>query len=186
MTLEDKINQLMNDHPDLFPTEAKVWQYIRGCMRRGFWEKSPMKFKFKASQMEPPPKGYKGRGKKGAVCSLTGEWTMTSQLEVDHKEGHKRLLKEEDIIPYMIHLLASNDEELQLASKEAHKIKSYAERMDLSFEEAKIKKKEIAFGKLSLEGMGKKLKEIGYSTSPRTKKEAKELYRKHLDSTSDH
>ncbi|MFU1828021.1 hypothetical protein ACM6QN_15190, partial [Enterococcus faecium] len=84
-----------------------------------------------------------------------------------------------------IHLLASNDEELQLASKEAHKIKSYAERMDLSFEEAKIKKKEIAFGKLSLEGMGKKLKEIGYSTSPRTKKEAKELYRKHLDSTSD-
>lgn len=160
-SLDDKIKQLMNEHPDLFPTEAKVWAYIRGCMRRGFWEKSPMKHRFKSSKTTPPPKDYTGRGRKGADCSLTGEWTMTSQLEVDHKDGHKPLRSEEHILPYLIHLLASNNEELQLASKEAHKIKSYSERMDISYEEAAIRKKIIAFKKLSLPQMKRELNMAG-------------------------
>lgn len=137
----------MELHPELFPTEAKFWAYLRGALRRGLWERSPMKHKFKQSQMKPPPDGYTGKGKRGTECALTGEWTMTSRLEVDHKEGHKPLLNEEDIIPYIIHLLGCGDQ-LQCVEKEAHKIKSYAERMGISFEEAKLIKEAIAFEKL--------------------------------------
>ena len=143
MTLQEKIQQLMEQHPDLFPTEASFWSYLRGCLRRGLWNKSPMKHRFKSSQMSPPPEDYKGRGKKGAYCELTGEWQMTSKMEVDHKDGHKSLLSEDDIVPYVIHLLASGNQELAVVDKEAHKIKSYAERKGISFEEAKVEKEII-------------------------------------------
>lgn len=142
MTFNERVQKMMKDHPDIFPTEAKVWSYIRGCLRRGFWEKSPMKFKFKQQGMQPPPPWYTGRGKKGAECALTGVWTMTSKLEVDHKDGHKSLLDEDDIVPYIVHLLASGDE-LQAVEKEAHKAKSYSERLGVSFEEALVEKKII-------------------------------------------
>jgi len=38
VTLEDRINKLMTNHPDLFPTEAKVWAYIPNNIkdRRGY------------------------------------------------------------------------------------------------------------------------------------------------------
>ena len=108
-----------------------------------------MKHRFKSAQMGPPPEGYMGRGKKGSECALTGEWEMTSKLEVDHKHGHMSLSSVEDILEFILHLLSSNSEELQLVSKDAHKIKSYAERMGITFEDAVIEKQVIAFGKLT-------------------------------------
>lgn len=132
---QGKIEKLMKEHPDLFPTEAAFWTYLRGALRRSLWSKSPMKHKFKSSQTTPPPEEYTGRGRKGAVCALTGEWEMTSKLEVDHKIGNKSLRSEEDVLPFILHLLASGDE-LQLVTKEAHKVKSLAERRGITFEEA--------------------------------------------------
>ena len=145
--LEAHIQKLMKMYPDLFPTEAKFWSYLRGALRRSLWSKSPMKLRAKQASAIPPPPDYKGRGKKGHICALTGEWVMTSKAEVDHKEGHKSLLCEDDIIPYIIHLLATSDE-LQVVDKEAHKIKSYAERMGISFEQAVIEKRIIELTKL--------------------------------------
>ena len=146
MTLDDKIEKLMENHPDLFPTKAKFWSYLRGALRRGLWEKSPMKLKFKNKNVSPPPSDYKGRGRKGDYCALTGEWTPVSKMEVDHIEGNKSLLCEEDIVPYILHLLADEDE-LQLVSKDAHKVKSFSERQGISFDEAKATKEAIAIQK---------------------------------------
>jgi len=144
---EGRVRMLIEKHPDLFPTEAKFWSYLRGCLRRGLWEKSPMKFKYKESQMGPPPAGYTGKGRKGTYCALTGVWTPTSKMEVDHTEGHIPLTLEEHVIPYIIHLLSTGGDELQMVDKEAHKIKSYADRMGLTFEEATIEKDVIKFAK---------------------------------------
>lgn len=168
--LSDKIKELMDHHPDLFPTEARFWSYLRGSLRRSLWDKSPMKHRYKNSKMQPPPEGYTGRGKKGAECSLTGEWTMTSKMEVDHKDGHKSLRCEDDIIPFIIHLLASSEEELQLVEKEAHKIKSYAERSGISFEDAIIEKQIIALKKLNMEALKSRLESEGILVEKGTKK----------------
>jgi hypothetical protein len=146
VTLEDRINKLMTNHPDLFPTEAKVWAYIRGALRRGLWEKSPLKFRAKAANITPPPPDYKGKARKGSICHLSGKWTGVSAAEVDHLEGHKSLLCEADIIPYIIHLLASDDE-LAYVDKEVHKIKSYADRMGITLEAAMIEKEAIRLQK---------------------------------------
>jgi hypothetical protein len=56
-------------------------------------------------------------------------------LEVDHCHGHMSLLCWEDVIPFIMHLIPEEGT-LQLVSKEAHKVKSYSERMGISFEEA--------------------------------------------------
>ena len=180
-TLDERIKKLVQKEPKLFPTEAKVWSYIRGALRRGLWEKSPVKFKFKSGTATPPPKSYKGKGRKGHVCALTDEWINVSASEVDHIEGHVSLLCEDDVIPYIIHLLATEDE-LQIVDKEAHKIKSYSERMGISFEEAKVEKEVIAFGKRSIEYQKKLLDSLGLpSNNNRVRREG---YRKHLLGTN--
>ena len=139
---EEHVQKLLQKYPDLFPTEAKFWTYLRGALRRSLWSKSPMKLKFKSSTATPPPKDYTGRGKKGHVCALTGEWVMTSKSEVDHKIGNVSLRCEDDIIPFIIHLLATEDE-LQVVDKDAHRIKSYGDRMGITFEEATLEKRLI-------------------------------------------
>ena len=145
-TVEERIKMLMEKYPDLFPTESSFWTYLRGSLRRGLWEKSAMKIKFKQSTATPPPNDYKGRGKKGHYCALTGVWVPISKSQVDHVNGNVPLSKEDDIVPFIIHLLATDDE-LQVVEKEAHKVKSYAERRGISFEEALIEKKVIAICK---------------------------------------
>ena len=172
----------MKDNPDLFPTEAKFWSYLRGCLRRGVWEKSPMKFKTKKSHLETPPESYTGRGKAGATCALSGVWEIQSKLEVDHLDGHQSFVKEEDIIPYIIHLLADGDE-LQLVTKEAHKIKSLADRRNISYEEAAIEKVVIQFGKLKAADQNKTLRDMGENLLP-TKKARVERYREILKEES--
>lgn len=158
-----QLGLLLTEHPDLFPTEAKFWSWLRGCLRRGIWERSPMKLKAKNSLCSPPPPDYKGRGKSGANCALTRQWEVKSKLEVDHKEGHVSFKSEEDIIPFITHLLASG-EQLQLVTKEAHKVKSLADRRGISFEEALIEKQLIAFKKLKAEEQRQKLNGLGLDT----------------------
>ena len=142
-SFNEKVKSLMEKYPDLFPTEAKFWSFLRGSLRRSLWSKSPMKLRFKQSTATPPPEGYTGRGRKGHFCALTGEWVAVSKSEVDHMEGNVSLSREEDIIPFIIHMLADEDQ-LQVVSKEAHKIKSMAERQGITFEEAQAEKTAIS------------------------------------------
>jgi hypothetical protein len=130
------------EYPELWKTEAQFWTFLRGALRRGLWEKSPIKLSWKNAQCTAPPEDYTGKGKKGAVCALTGVWTPTSKAEVDHIDGHKPLLKWEDLLPYAFHLIPPKGS-LAYVEKNAHKIKSYAERMGITFEEATIQKKAI-------------------------------------------
>ncbi len=142
--------KILTMYPQLFPTEASFWAYIRGALRRGLWERSSIKLKFKNSVCKKPPEGYVGRAKSGANCYLTGEWFPKSYLEIDHREGNIPLRSEEDLIGFIIHMLATEDE-LEVVGKEAHKIKSYAEKEGISFEEAVAVKKAIQLCKDNLD-----------------------------------
>lgn len=145
-------------YPHIWKTEASFWSYLRGGLRRGLWEKSPIKLDFKNKNVSKPPDDYTGRAKTGSYCALTGEWVGKSASEVDHKEGNVSLLSEEDILDFIKHLVPPPDS-LQLVGKEAHKTKSYAERQGISFEEAAATKKAIQIEKEkrvneTLEGLG--------------------------------
>lgn len=101
---------------------------------------------FKNEGCSKPPDDYKGRAKSGAYCELTGEWTGKSALEVDHKIGNVKFTDWEDVLPFILHLCCDKDE-MALVNKEAHKIKSYAERMGISFQDAVIQKEIISICK---------------------------------------
>ncbi len=132
---------------EIWPTKAKFFSWLRGCLRGGVWNKYPPKLMYKKSLCQvPSPEWYKGRAKSGGVCALTGEWNVQSKMEVDHIHGNVSLNDWSDVLPFIQHLCAQKNN-MQVVGKEAHKVKSYAERQGMTFEEALIEKKVIALMK---------------------------------------
>lgn len=167
------------EYPEIWKTEAKFWAWLRGGLRRGLWEKSPIKISFKNANVSKPPKGLETRAKTGTECSLSGEWTGKSKLEVDHKIGNVSLKAVDDILDFILHLIPSY-KDLQLVSKEAHKVKSYAERYGLTYEEALVAKKVIASTKKSTASQIKELTGLGYPASMTSNaKKRRECYEDH-------
>lgn len=137
-----KTKELWEEYPEIWPTKASFFSWLRGALRRAVWEKYPIKMRFKNNACSPPPKGYVGKAKSGANCALSNEWVAKSYLEVDHILGNASLRDWSDVLPFIQHLCAREDN-LQLVSKEAHKIKSYAEKQGISFKEASAEKQAI-------------------------------------------
>lgn len=129
-------------YPEIWSTESKFWTYVRGNLRKALWNLSPAKLSFKNANCDLPPEGYTGRAKTGQYCALTGEWEGKSKLEVDHITGNVSLTCEDDLLDFVKHLVPHPDN-MQLVKKEAHKIKSYAERKGITFEEARVEKEVI-------------------------------------------
>jgi hypothetical protein len=142
---DDELTVYLDNHRDIWPTNAAFLTWLRGAMRKAIWQFHPVKLKYKKSCVQPPPPEYAGRAKGLIKCALTGEWIGQSMVEVDHVVGNASLKGADDLLPYLLHLALP--QELQCVSKEAHKIKSYAERMGISFEDALIEKQAIALTK---------------------------------------
>lgn len=132
--------------PHIWPTKSSFFVFLRGALRRAIWERWPLKIEFKNEACSPPPEDYKGRAKSGAYCALSGEWVGKSAAEIDHILGNVSLKDWDDVLTFIQHLCASK-ENMQIVSKEAHKIKSYAEKQKISFEEAVAHKTAIAICK---------------------------------------
>lgn len=136
--------------PHIWKTKAAFFASLRGSLRRAVWEKWPLKLEFKNQACAAPPPGYTGRAKSGNYCALTGVWVGKSAAEIDHIHGHVSLQGWEDVLPFIQHLCASK-ENMQYVEKEAHKIKSYAERMGISFKDAMATKRAISICKNKLD-----------------------------------
>lgn len=132
-----------NDYPNIWKNKSAFYTWLRGCLRNAVWNKSPIKIIFKNENCSPPPEGYTGKAKSGTCCALSGEWEGKSKLEVDHIEGNVSLLEEQDIIEFIKHLIPPPNS-LQLVTKEAHKIKSYAEKQGITYEQATAEKTAIS------------------------------------------
>ncbi len=134
--------EIWEEAPHIWPTKSSFFTFLRGALRRAVWERWPLKIEFKNQICGPPPEGYTGRAKSGAECALSGVWTGKSAGEIDHLVGNISLKDWEDVLPFIQHLCASKDS-LQFVSKEAHRVKSYAEKMGISFDQAVTEKKII-------------------------------------------
>ena len=142
---DDDLTAYLDNHRDIWLTDAAFFTWLRGAMRKAIWQFHPIKLKYKKSCVQPPPPEYAGRAKGLIQCALTGEWVGQSMAEVDHVEGHSSFKCVDDLLPYMMHLALPK--ELQCVGKEAHKVKSYSERMGISFEDALVEKRAIALVK---------------------------------------
>ena len=151
--MNDKLAYLLEKCKHIWKSEAAFMAWIRGGIRGGLWNKHPVKLDFiKSNRVQipnPNPKGKKATVW-GATCALTGNIVPISEIQVDHVVGGHSLKDISDIQAFIEAIVLVTEEDLQLVSKEAHAVKSYAEKQGITFEEALLEKKVIAFKKLSV------------------------------------
>ena len=105
----------------------------------------PVRTEFKESRCVPVDDdmrekyGLHKRTQKAAQCVHCMNWFPKSKVEVDHIIGESSLKTVDDIITYLDHLMC-DPENMQLSCKPCHKIKTYAERYDMTFEQARLEK----------------------------------------------
>lgn len=170
--------------PHVWKTESAFLSYIRGGIRRSLWNRNPVKLEFiKRNRIRIPNPSGKGPHKEiwGATCALTGATLPLKEMEVDHKEGNHSLRSLDDIQSFVKGIVLVSVDDLQWVSKEAHKVKSYAEKEGLSFEEALAVKKAIAKAKEGPAKVVEFLESKGYnpaSTAPKRRDQLIEYYRR--------
>ncbi len=140
--------------PDVWPTKAKFFQWMRGQMRRA-WSRHPVKVSYMHNHRIRVPLGrVTANNPEGLVwgceCEHCHELKKQSECEVDHIDAAGSFKGWEDFEPWMHKLMHINWNSIRVVCKDCHRIISYAERMGYTFEEAKLEKEAIAFSKLSV------------------------------------
>lgn len=135
------------EYCDLWDTKAQFLEWLRGQLRN-IWQDYPVRTTFKEDACVPVTEkmrevyGLHRQTKKAAQCVFCLNWFPKSKLEVDHIIGESKLTEVEDIVTYLDHLMCS-PKNMQLTCKPCHKIKTYAERYDMTFEDARLEKQVI-------------------------------------------
>ena len=145
------VKEVIECVPNVWKSEAAFWSYVKGGIRKGIWSRHPVKIAFIQKHRKripnPNPKG-KSDTVWGCTCAICGVDKSQNLIEVDHKiDDAARLTKTEHLQRCFELLCLITFDDLQLVCKECHKIKSYADRQGISFEEARIEKQAIEFSK---------------------------------------
>lgn len=138
--------------PDVWPSKAAFFNWMRGQMRRA-WVRHPVKIsymhlhRFKAPLGKPTFKFPEGKPVWATHCETCHKLFKEGQTEIDHVQGAGSFKGWYDFEEWMHGLMHINHDSIEIICKPCHYIKSYAEKHGLSFEDAKLAKKVIAFMK---------------------------------------
>ena len=137
------------EYSDFFATEAEFLGWLRGQLRQ-IWSDYPIRVEFKNDKCVRVDQALRDKynlskqTKYAAECVFCHNWFPKSKLEVDHIIGESSLTSIEHTESYLDHLMCPPTN-MQLTCKPCHKIKTYAERYDMSFEDARTEKSVIAW-----------------------------------------
>ena len=140
-------------HPHIWKSESAYMAFIRGGIRKALWNRYPIKLELLKKKRKrianPNPKG-KAKEVWGGECYLCKQEFVQSGLQVDHIKGNHSLRSMDEVQSFLENMLFITADDIALVCKECHKVKTYAERHKISYDEAVIEKKLIAFTKLSV------------------------------------
>jgi len=164
------VQDIINSQGSPWKTEGAFWSWLRGGLRRGIWEKSPVKLSYIKENRIKVPLGRETKGNPagmvwGGQCKNCGELFRQCEMEVDHVQRASQKPIKEDLIGFIRGLAFVTHEDLSLICKTCHRTKSYAEREGKSFEEAKAIKLAIAACKQPTSDQVKELTDFGYDAS---------------------
>ena len=180
MTKENILEKVLAENPDVWKTESALLSWMRGSVRRAFWEKSPIKLKFiKENRERIPNPNPNGRVDIvwGGRCNVCSNLFAQQSLQVDHiRSDFNKLSSLDGLQEYIENMALVTKDELQLVCKPCHGIISHSQRKGITFEESKIEKEIIALckdDKLMLD----KLSQLGVQSLnvPKTKVGRKKL-----------
>jgi len=125
-------------------TKAAFYAWLRGGLRRSLWMRHPVKIEFLKSNRHKAPLGRNGKDVWCMQCAICSNLFRQSDCEVDHIHPAGKLNGVEDISSFVERLAFVSEEDLRICCKLCHSILTYSERYGCTFEEAKLRKIEIA------------------------------------------
>lgn len=148
-------------------TKSNYFVWLRGQLRR-IWADNPLRKEWKKQQLRPVTKEEKSAKKfhtstkNVGQCYLCKKWFAGSKLECDHVQESNGCYDFETAEQFLWHCGADDPSNWALACKPCHKIKSYADKQGISFEDAKVEKEVIALTKKSIADQKKLLSFHGF------------------------
>jgi len=150
--------------PEVWPTEARFWSWVRGALRKEAWARHPIKMEFirrnRIKVPNPNPNGRKAevygmqckrckglfilppdRKTRTRIETLTGE--PLNYIEINHRYEAGTLSCKEDLGRFAANLLHVVFDDLESLCKQCHGIVTYAQRFGVSEEEAEVEKEVI-------------------------------------------
>ena len=149
--INKKLEELLEEYPHIWKSEAAFMSYLRGGFRKGVWLKHPVKLEFIKNNRERIP-NPNPRGKVDTVwggrCGVCKGLFVQSKLQVDHIRDYSATLRKlDDIQSFVETISVVVGRDLQFVCKDCHDTISYSQKHNCSFEEAKVRKKHILIGK---------------------------------------
>jgi len=158
-----QINKEAWKEAKIWKTEAEYFTWLRGQLRR-IWANWPVKNEFKKSKLVPVFDGCgvtSKRVKSVGQCVFCNKWHPNSSLQIDHIDDIGYFGRTPDTVGEWLFRSLCGGENMQLVCVPCHKIKTHADKLNISFEEATKAKDVIAFSKLSVDKQKEKLLSCG-------------------------
>ena len=153
----------------IWKSKSAYFSWVRGQIRRGLWSRNPIKNYIKRVAAKPAPPG--SRAKKVITCEFCGEDHAQSKIEVDHIIPAGSLKDWDDVGPFMERMLHPSGG-YRLLCKPCHKTHTYAERNNISFEEAIAHKEAIRVVKLPAKKQVLYMQKHGFHSAENSKNSA--------------
>lgn len=157
-----------------------TFSMLRGALRRA-WMKSKVRIIALQSWREKKDMG-RSSPQWAIKCDNCGVWHKQSDIDVDHKIPAGSLKGPDDIKDFVLRLLFVGVEDLRPLCKVCHKVITHMFDKNMTWEEAVLDKKRIAFGKLKKAPMQKMLRDLSLSDEG-TKPQMITRYMDYLKST---
>ncbi|MGZ8888087.1 MAG: hypothetical protein ACXW1D_00860 [Halobacteriota archaeon] len=165
----------MNKKPWLVPgvpfkTEGAFLTWVRGVLRRG-WKVHPVKIEYLNSRKKriknTNPKSMKTHPQIwGCECEQCHKDVRFTEIEVDHAgEVQGTFTSMDDIQSYAEHLFMVDFDSLQTVCIPCHKIRTLAQKMGVTFDEAALEKDIIEICKKPVKQIVAFCEDYGYDAS---------------------
>ena len=177
-----KVEKLLEENFDVWKSKASLMSYIRGGVRRSLWNRHPSKTKLikeKRFQIPNPNPNGKKPTVWGGECEICNNLFIEKELQVDHIRDHGSSLKDiSDIQQFIEDIVIVTRDDLRWVCKGCHEIVSYSQKMNISFEQARIEKQFIQIKKDK--NVLDKLRLYNVQSIPKLKKDQESLLRELL------
>lgn len=169
------------EHPlSIWKTKSQYFVWLRGNLRR-IWSDNPLRKEWKKDKLRPITteeklsKKFHTSTKNLGQCYQCKEWMAGSKLECDHIEPSEGCYDFETAEKFLWHCAANNPDNWALVCKPCHKIISYCDSHNLSFEEGRATKLAIEKEKEKTEAVKSFLKMNGLEFAKDSKGRRKQL-----------
>ena len=173
----DKIDKILEENLN-WKTRSSFFSYVRGGIRSGLWNKSPIKLNYiKEKRIQIPNPNERGNKPTvwGAECNICEGLFPLKDMNVDHIRDTGSSLKTiDDIQQFIEDIVIVTKDELRLVCKGCHNIESYRQKHNMTFAEAKVHKEVIEICK-DKQKVVDKLSGYGVEYIPTTAKARREM-----------